>query len=302
MTSLRRLVRPAGLGSVCAIMLLLGACEPGEEEATETEQAPLAWDNTAYSGNGVRRIVRRECGRVCNSWDYNATPVTCRSYRSACYNEARLDYSGTKEVRLYASDADSKADPAGDNPFSAYEGNAYPDFYLGCGPQAAQNLVWFYGIKKDLIDIAYFDNFKSPGRGYVKTKRTDQLSLGFADGIATYPDELAVGVRDMLAEAGINGYIVERRSGVDVRAEAIESLNNGIPIIMMIQNGGHYVVATGYRGDEVHIIDYPGKEASTRWVKWSSLDFGVSRWATVLLHPGNWRAQTVIRLWPKRRY
>jgi hypothetical protein len=160
--------------------------------------------------------------------------------------------------------SDAAAMAAGTD-FQAYNQGPNPAWhYEGCGPQAIDNVLSYYGIDKTIQDVA----------PHVTT-----IALNSSN-IASTPDAVAGGLQAMLNAWGDGVFTVQRLSGADMRWEVRNSLEAGDPVIMLVQGGGHYQVATGLLADEYHVIDYVGKDA---WVSELNIgfQFGSGPWAGI---------------------
>jgi hypothetical protein len=180
--------------------------------------------------------------------------LQCVQYVTACDVPA----SGA----LYASFADA----ASGTIFSAYEDPTWS--YWGCGPQAAQNVLNYYGVQMPIVDVAQYI-------------ATFALEAGEQDqSIATFPDDLASGLQNLLNDrVAANHFAVSRHSGVAPSVEVENAINSGAPIILLVDGGYHYQVATAYDGfGDYYVIDYPSADTSegNQWRSESALGMGLS--------------------------
>ena len=214
---------------------LLSGCgaPPDGDDIEETDQA-LTQDSSIPVDFGVQRALHRECSTKCASYKTthpkpNYTVKVCTKWVPDC----GVPWS----IALFA-DAGARS---ASQTFPAF--NEDPAWrYLGCGPQAAQNVLAFYGIKKSIVEVA-------------RSIRTINFS---SSSIATAPDDLVSGLQSELDAWGQGTYKVQRRSYVDIRWEVRQALNKGNPVILLVQGGKHYQVVTSLVGWEYTLIDYPG--------------------------------------------
>ncbi len=259
-----RYARHAALLSTFALgASALGACAAPMGDGTDTIEDPLAAAQVLVEGTTTRRITSTpQCFNVCTGYYYThpkpgIVAKHCSGYRQDC--------STNSAASLYADDGAV----ARGEVFPAYnEGSSWT--YLGCGPQAAQNVLNYYGVPMPIAEVAqYIPTFA------LQAGQSDQ----FVGGIATLPDSLESGLQNLLnAKAGGGTYVVKRTSD--------EFYGN--PVILMVKGGNHYQVVTGYEpngsGNRYHVIDYAGNDA---WVNDSDMDLGLSG-AAAVLHDAAW--------------
>lgn len=106
--------------------------------------------------------------------------------------------------------------------------------YQGCGPKAAQNVLRYFGIEMKQKDI----------RQYVHTHKVNVKGLD--DGRFTTPVELEDGLRAILKKNGIKDIEVVRVSGKSA-ADIQGMLDNGFPVICLVDKGHHWVSIAGIR-------------------------------------------------------
>jgi hypothetical protein len=249
---------------ICALAALLGCAGPADD--AEIVPQALTKDNEVKVAEGLNRIVRVTCGRSCAKWTRARPPKpglppvsTCVKWVPDC--SPSVPIAG---VKLYADSAAAAAD----TPFPAYnEGASWK--YLGCGPQAAQNILAYYGAQVPIAEVARF---------------IDTIDVPFSDSIATTPDDLANGLKALLRVYTDGTFEVQRLSEDDFERDTVRSeLRQGRPVIMLVKGGDHYVVATGISADSYHVIDYPG--SGSRWVNEGTLKLGLdfpAAWASVI--------------------
>src|SRR5262249_43211339 len=85
---------------------------------------------------------------------------------------------------------------------SYYQGSDWQ--YWGCGPQAAMNVLNYYGVQMPILDVAQ----------YIPTFAIIAGSNGH--NIATFPDDLVSGLQRLFNERVSPGHVVTRHSGVTV--------------------------------------------------------------------------------------
>jgi hypothetical protein len=247
---------------VLAALALIGCAEPAEE--TETASQGLTKDIEVKVAEGLNRIVRRTCGRTCAKWTPRKPPKPGLPPVSTCIKWVDSCTAGVPPVgaKVYANAASA----ASDTPFQAFnEGPSWQ--YRGCGPQAAQNIVAYYGGQ---VPIATANSFMST------------FDVPFSDSIATSPDDLTNGLKALLRVYTDGIFDVQRFSDVvPIRDAVLNELLGGHPVIMLVQGGDHYIVATGVDllKRQYYIIDYPNKAG--RWIGEDALE-------TELHFPASW--------------
>jgi hypothetical protein len=174
-------------------------------------------------------------------------------------------------------------------PFPAYyQGSDWE--YWGCGPQAAQNVLNYYGVQMPIVEVDQY----IPTFGLIAGSN-DQS-------IATFPDDLASGLQRLLNEKVAPGHFtVTRRSGVYATTEVDKALRAGNPIILLVNGGNHYQVVTATGTGGVHVIDYPFGDT---WRSWDSLEMDLPWYSdifsTVSFGAGGYEDYTVITIDYKR--
>ena len=156
-------------------------------------------------------------------------------------------------------------------PFPAYdEGSTWK--YRGCGPQAAANVLSFFGID---VPISW------------AASDVDTIDIPFSDEIATRPVELRRGMQRLLNKYADGEFLVRMYHGKTADDIKLE-LQKGFAVAALVNNGGHYQVITGFRestrGDEYFAIDY-GHNGSGSWRTPSELHLwfsGGPAWASVI--------------------
>ena len=227
----------------------------------------------------TQRVMKRDCGQKCaqytlptNGGDLHS--IKCLKWVTDC----------TVAGPYTTLHADSAA-AAANTIFPGY--NQGPDWeYRGCGPQAAQNVLNYYGVQMPIAQVdQYIYTF-----GLV-AGRTDQS-------IATFPDDLASGLQRLLNEqVAPNHFTVTRRSGVYASIEVDKALRAGNPIILLVDGGVHFEVVTGTGTGGVYAIDYPGQE---QWRSWTTLGMDLPWYSdifsTVSFGAGGYEDNTVITI------
>jgi hypothetical protein len=255
---------------VVALTIAVGSFfeSPGIAQAEYvTEQgAPLTLD----VGGGTQRVSETTYG--CLPSCVKEVPLPFNPYAPgihfycAQYSSYANSCDPTSSA-LYASSADF----ASGTIFSAYEDPTWS--YFGCGPQAAQNVLNYYGVQMPIAEVAqYISTF-----GLIAGDQNQS--------IATFPDSLASGLQNLLNDqVAANHFAVARRSGVAPSIEIENAINGGTPIILLVDGGYHYQVATGYNLGGYYVIDYPSAVTSegNRWRTESDLGMGLSTGMTFL--------------------
>jgi hypothetical protein len=234
-----------------AIMLGISACGPVPEEEIESKSSALITPTPLNVGHIDRvRGVDQRCSlyRCLKYVNFN-----CVQYTTTCENQVFSD-------RLYAN-----SNAYNNNwTFPPYQHTGTPaGTYRGCGPQAALNVLSWFGVKLSLDYVAsQIVNIDWPASGQ----------------IGTTPDALVVGLQSLLDRYASGRFQVRRnRGGPDAVAAAVTRTKN--PVIVLANSGGHYLTATGWtaytRADNwgrvyslgpgiFHVIDYPWNGAFTR--------------------------------------
>ena len=220
--------------------------------------------------------MKSTCGKRCSKYtgfggDFRA--LRCVEYVTDCV------FAPPPSVTLHA---DATAASAG-VVFSAWR---QPDWdYWGCGPQAAQNILNYYGVQMRVQDIGQ----------YVPTFSLLAGSNDFR--IATFPDSLASGLQRLLTETLGDHFVVLRRSGVNVPLEIDTAIKKGTPIIVLVNGGSHFQTVTGFDRTEAFVIDYPGND---QWRSKFDLDTELSWYSTIFstvsFGAGGFESDTVITI------
>jgi len=247
---------------------LLSGCGDLQDDV-ETNPAALTF-------GGTTRVMKKVCGKRCSKYlglggDFHA--LKCVEYVTDC-NWPPVS------VTLHADAAAASANVV----FPAW---TQPDWdYWGCGPQAAQNILNYYGVQMRVQDIAeqYIPTFG------VIAGSNDQ-------DIATFPDSLASGLQRLLTDKLGNHFVVRRRSGVTVPLEIDNAIKKGTPIIVLVNGGNHFQTVTGYDQSGAFVIDYPGND---QWRSKFGLDTELSWYSaifsTVSFGAGGFESNTVITI------
>jgi hypothetical protein len=106
-------------------------------------------------------------------------------------------------------------------------------YYFGCGINAAQSALAYFGIYKIQGELKAFIN---------------TISFPTTSNIAVYPDDLKNGLQKLLIIAGLNNIRVCRRSDI-TKDEKVQSINQsllaGFPVIALVDGGSHWIVIVG---------------------------------------------------------
>jgi hypothetical protein len=244
-------------------------------EDLESVQAPLvaqfnvAADTVRYGG--------KTCQKVCTKGTFSSVDgkvhLNCTQYGTNC------TLPGTAGG-LYADYASLMSGTM----FGSYNDPTWE--YDGCGPQAAQNVLNYYGVQMPIDQV----------QSYIST--FGLIAGDHNQGIATFPDDLASGLQNLLSDqVSAHHFAVSRRSGVSIYSELPNAIDNGVPLIMLVNGGDHFQVATGYDPSRVHVIDYPGKDT---WRNISdlglSLSTGASIFSTISFGAGGYEDNTVVSI------
>jgi hypothetical protein len=237
----------------------------GANENTESSQAQLESVQgvpVTIDVGGIQRVgvTTWDCIQTC----VKAVPLPFNPFSPGIHLEC-VKYATTCDVPASGGLYASSADAASNTLFGAYNDPTWS--YFGCGAQAAQNIVNYYGVQMPIAQVAqYISSFG--------------LIAGDQDqNIATFPDDLRDGLQHLLDDqVSANHFAVARRSGVAPSIEIENAINGGNPIILLVNGGDHYQVATGYDLGSVHVIDYPGDD---QWRNESDLGMTLSTTASI---------------------
>jgi len=242
----------------------------------ETVKSALTTTRTLNFGT-VQRALKRDCGQRCTQFTVvggSLHGIQCQQWVPDCSVPGPL-------ATLHANAAAA----ASNSIFPAYnEGPSWQ--YSGCGPQAAQNVLNYYGIQMPIAEVEQ----------YIPTFA---LVAGSHDqNIASFPDDLADGLQRLFNEMVAPGrFIVSRRSGVVIGNELDKAMRNGNPLIMLVNNGTHYQVATGADLTRAYVVDYAGND---QWRSQSDLGMDLpwysDLFSTVSFGAGGYEDDTVITI------
>jgi hypothetical protein len=257
-----------------AMFTLLAACAPEDGSTEDTGQAVSTTqpsrDTDVDVGFGIRRPMHIDFGTSCLEWDWKVLHKGGHPERYC--KRSGLDDSVWKTAKIF-KDATARANnwifpaarscgvscvawadkpnPKGYGPRVRYCTKTAPNClaapYRGCGPAAVANVLNFYGVELSTVEVAdtYVETFQVP----------------FTDQIASTPDAVASGLQRLLDERADGIFTVTRKSWVDVRSEVQAAIKRGTPIIVLVNNGGHYVTVTGYQDWSLFsVTDYLGSE------------------------------------------
>lgn len=147
--------------------------------------------------------------------------------------------------------------------FPAYnEGPSWT--YSGCGPQAGQDVLNYYGVQMPIAEVGQYVP------AFTWSAGSD------ASAMATCPDDLASGLQNLLNDqVAANHFVVSRHTGVDPYTEIPNAINSGNPIILLVDGGYHYQTATGYDSStgRAFVTDFAGND---QWKYVSDLGMQIS--------------------------
>src|SRR6266542_258937 len=222
---------------------------------------PSYLDKSIDVGFGINRVARTTCGSSCVKQKEcivkGESVTTCLEWAPDCNAQVAQPIGFTD----YASAADAAS-------FTLFpENNEGPSWhYLGCGPQAAMNILNYYGVNKPIDQV-----YRMMNTIYIKS-----------DAIATYPDDLRDGIQVMLNSFADGAFAVTRHSGVDnVYGRVAGHLAYGWPSIVLVNGGDHYyTVLAAAGGNSFYVIDYPSNGAPGpqpgKWVDVNNLELSIN--------------------------
>jgi hypothetical protein len=259
------------------LLAIAVALVAGAVSGCDDVQDDVAADPAALTFGGTTRVMKATCGKRCSKylgWGGDFHALKCVEYVTDCV------FAPPPSVTLHADAAAASTGVV----FSAWR---QPDWeYWGCGPQAAQNILNYYGVQMRVQDIA---------QQYIPTFSLIAGSNGHD--IGTFPDTLASGLQRLLTDKLGNHFVVQRRSGVTVPLEIDAAIKRGTPIIVLVNGGNHYQTVTGYNQSEAFVIDYPGND---QWRSKFGLDTELSWYSaifsTVSIGAGGFESNTVITI------
>ena len=277
-----------------ALSLALVACggPPGEEESATQGIAtsdPFG-DYDVDIGRGVTRPMRVQFGSTCVEWDWRDVPKSDKSQMKclkwqrddSVWMSAKIykDNHGRDNDRVFpaARGCGSECvlwstEPLPNKPSVEVKRCIKTEYkcggqvYRGCGVAAAANVLNFYGVELGTHDVA----------PYIET-----INFPFTDNIGSTPDALASGLERLLNEKADGHFTVTRKSYTDVRREVWAAIRKGTPIILLVNNGGHYQVVTGYENwSKMSVTDYVGFETKVEdhELKMANISGDVLGWA-----------------------
>jgi hypothetical protein len=280
-----------GQALLAAAATVAAGCDPGIDDDVNPESQYVVTTKTGFSkeidvGFGVKRPLEVRYGTICKKWEKEPSskpgfPATMR-----CVQYSNDDAMPYKSSRLFQDtwmrdyELNYPADTSFGEPMPSYPAalvcgtvctryETVPGYkpgaparkicvktqdnvcqrnvYHGCGPAAAVNVLAYYGgpqIGTAEAQAIWIETFMFPA----------------STSIATTPDALASGLSELLAWRADGNFKVTRKSGVGMDGEVRRAVDNGNPILLMVENGRHWVMVTGYEGDLVRVTDYRGSE------------------------------------------
>jgi hypothetical protein len=257
---------PTAAAALIAFAVSVGACDVPEEEV-EQKASALITPSTVPVGH-----TERVAGRDLQCTYYTCTKrqgLQCVQY-GGCTNQ-------TWGEKLYA---DSAA-VTNNRTFPAYAFPGEQWTYRGCGPQAAMNVLAWFGVGTTLEYVA---------------SQIETINFPFSNQIGTKPDRLREGLESLLNRLGVGIFTVTRRRGSysDV-AYWLSATKN--PVIVLANNGDHYLTVTGYSNTSsappypvdinvtpvpwlFQVIDYPHNATVTKTGPDLKMGFsGLASWA-----------------------
>jgi hypothetical protein len=247
-----------------AAVLLAGGCEQGDVDVAEqAATAPRQIVSQLFvNKNGqffTSRFKKVVCGTKCVAWTTKKVrklnPKTHMSYwttESTCTASGEDCDNNVAAVELHATKA---AAQSGADPFPAYVQRS-GWHYLGCGPQAVQNFTNYIGTPQTIDETAA--NTHTYSLGFLPDFIQNRLPDSVANGVATTPDDLAESLTWHTRSSESNYYW---NAHVADLSQVKSELMKGWPVVLLVLNGWHYQLVTGYRAPDLYyVIDYAGNE------------------------------------------
>jgi hypothetical protein len=257
------------------LLALLAACE-GTQAVEGSEQALSTRDRDVPVSHGIVRKQRTTCGKRCAQWVLvNNKAKSCKRWEDDC-----SAFTLPQSVVLYADDTAR----ANNSPFPAFDDGTGHD-YLGCAPEAAQNVLEYFGARDALGRPITLDVVTQ----FVKTTAFKKDNLG------SYPEWLQSGLQQLLNIFGGGSYTVEVHSWADVGGTARSELRAGNPVIVLANGGAHYLTIVGYDGPDFWVIDYPWAGPPRR-VSYSDLGTEFFDGGDIAAAIHGWHSQTVLTI------
>ncbi len=178
--------------------------------------------------------------------------------------------------------------PGGDASAFSFHDTSDPG-YLGCGIAVAQAALAYFGIRMSRDEIH---------KQFIPTHK-----LPFGAGIYTRPSTLREGIQNALDASGVYGVRVCREDG-RTPMDALAHIERGYPVIALVENGTHYVLAVAHERDfnKFWVIDSkkPGIDvASNLDMRFdSSLAWMISHLGSVVASDAKYLPGTIIYFEP----
>ena len=231
-----------------------------EEGVEQSLVGPQYSNHIVDVGYGQKRVI--QSGKICQAG--NVCAFRSPGPKGRCERWERRDCGSVhgEWVTLHKN-----LNPAmNEDPFGAAGVDGQQ--YIGCGVQAAQNVLSYFGRDEALTTLRAHGPIRTHDWGEGK--------------IASYPDELEPDLRKMINVWGAGSYNVRRQSRtVPTYLIVKEALQRGEMIVALVENGKHWVVINGWRSGSdkgFHIVDYP---TGGRWVSQDELDQDLRSWTGV---------------------
>ncbi len=238
---------------ITGFVFLLYSCG-GEQFESESynliAETPMYKNTLIHVGQGVERYMRMECGYKCVRYIINDLKQReCAEYELDCVT------GQPKSIKLYKSQNHNQI--FGPHP----EGG-----YYGCGIKAAQNALYYLGVDVSQVEISNW---------------ITRYDVPFSNKIAVVPGDLSGGLQKLLNQYGHGTYRVRRHSGKGPQ-DVIDELKRGFPVIVLANNGDHWLTVTGYKEFfKFFVIDYPPHAGN--WVGDLGMFFdGLPEWVDLL--------------------
>jgi hypothetical protein len=263
--------------TLLAVLALPPACDTADDVEV-SDHALSTRDKDVPVSHGIVRKERVTCGRRCAQWVLvNNKAKSCKRWEDDC-----SQFTVPQGAVLYADDGAR----ATNNPFPAFDdGTGHP--YVGCGPEAVQNVLEYFGARDVLGRPITMDIVTQ----FVKTSNWG----GWSKGLGSYPEWVRDGLQNLLNAFADGNYTVTVKSWTDVGGTLRSELKAGNPVIVLANGGSHYLTAVGYDGPDFWVVDYPWNGPPQK-VAYGDLGTEFFDGGDFISDLHGWKSQTVITI------